>query len=194
MNGLHDNAHKRTSITELLNPVGSSSPTASLDGSYGSPQLNTLSSASYVPAQQQQQQHVSPPSSYPMNSSGSSFSLRAASWDRTSTDAAMSAQRRQQEPEASTSACRYGSSTPHSNSHPSSHQPNSHSVYPEQYQRPRPVDEPANYGIDVSWSPSSHEHAQPLAYGAQLVTPVPQMVYAQDRSASDLVRALLFSS
>ncbi|KAJ3520795.1 hypothetical protein NM688_g9112 [Phlebia brevispora] len=182
MNGLHDNAHKRTSITELLNPVASSSsPSGSLDASYSSPQLNNLSSGSYASAPQQQ--HVSPSTShYPMSGTGSSFSLRAASWDHTSTESPISTQRRQ-EPEASSSSCRYGSSTPHSGAHASSHQPNSHSVYAEQYQRPRPVDETANFGMDVSWSPSPHEHPQPIPYGAQLVSPVTPMVYTEDRAS-----------
>lgn len=169
MNGLHDNAHKRTSINELLNPVASSSPSGSLDAAYSPSQLNSSSYAS------PHQQHVSPsPSHYAMNGgAGSSFSLSPASWDHASSENQLATQRRQ-ETEASTSSCRYGSSGSHS------HQPNSHSVYPDQYQRPRTADEPSNYGMDVTWSPASHESSPAIPYAGQMV---PAM-YSDDRGGT----------
>ncbi len=162
MNGLHDNPHKRTSITELLNPVASS-PSGSLDAQYGSNQLNGLPSPSYGPSPHQQHM-VAPPSFHPsLGAPGSSFSLRAASWDQASNENQLGSQRRQ---DTEPSSCRYGS--------PASHQVNSHPVYPEHYQRPRAVDEPSpNYSMDVSpWSPNSHEQSPTSSYNAAMVSPI----------------------
>ncbi|PSR71835.1 hypothetical protein PHLCEN_2v12336 [Hermanssonia centrifuga] len=169
MNGLHDNPHKRTSITELLNPVASS-PSGSLDAQYGSNQLNGLPSPSYGPSPHQQHM-VAPPSFHPsLGAPGSSFSLRAASWDQASNENQLGSQRRQ---DTEPSSCRFGS--------PASHQVNSHPVYPEHYQRPRAVDEPSpNYSMDVSpWSPNSHEQSPTSSYNAAMVSPI----YSDERTS-----------
>ena len=158
MHSLHDNQHKRTSITELLNPIGSSSsPASAVDAPY-SPPPSLHGPGGFLPP------HVpSPP--YGMNggAGAGSFSLRAASWDQTSPENTPGSVRRQ-EAEPSSSSCRFGTSTGRP------HQPNSHSVYGD-YPRPRPVDETSNYGMEA-WSPSSHERSPaPVSYSGQMLAP-----------------------
>ena len=158
MNGLHDQGHKRTSINELLNPVASA-PQSHIDQhpAYNQAQLQSLSAPQYIQAPHQQ--HVSAPPSYPpqIHPAGSSFSLRAASWDHRSQEGLNP---RRQDSDSAPS-CRYGPQ--HVNSHP---------VYPEQYSRPpRPADEPSNYTIDVPPWPNSHEpHTVPYAH--QVIAPM----------------------
>ncbi|KAH8106073.1 hypothetical protein BXZ70DRAFT_1004357 [Cristinia sonorae] len=148
MNTLHDQGHKRTSINELLNPVASATPSQRLESHpvYNTNQLPTISAAAYIP----HQHHVSQPASYAppnMHPVGSSFSLRAASWDHSAGDAMT----RRHDAETAQS-CRYTPSIP---------QP----PYPDQQyprQPPRSIDEPQhNYG-NGSWPPS-HE-ALPVSY------------------------------
>lgn len=168
MNGLHEQNHKRTSINELLNPVANGPASGSLDPSYNPAQLGPIPSPPY--ASSPHGQRVPPVPPYSLDPARTSFNLRAASWDQSSE----SEMGRRQDGESS-SSCRYGSasSQPH-HAHP--HQPPPHPVYADQYLRPRPVGEPANYGIDVSpWTPNSHEHSP---YGAQMLTPM----YSDERT------------
>lgn len=169
MNGLHDQNHKRTSINELLNPVANAPASGSLDPAYSPPPLGTIPSPPYAHAPR-----VPTASSYHSGMSsapGSSFSLRAASWDHASSSE--SEVGRSQAAESPT-ACRYASG----NSHPHqahSHQSQPHAPYPDQYHRSRLVGEPANYGIDIaSWTPNPH-HPH---YGAQILTPM----YSDERT------------
>lgn len=175
MNGLHEQHHaKRTSINELLNPVANGpAAAADLDDAYAPPQLAGLPSPPYAaPPHAQRVQHgVSP---YSINPSGTSFSLRAASWDH----AHESELARRDDGEPS-SSCRYAAPAP-SHAHPAhaAHQPPPHPLYAEQYQRPRPVGEHANYGIDVQpWTPVQHDHAP---YGAHVLTPM----YSDERTGA----------
>lgn len=168
MNSLHDQGHKRTSINELLNPVASAPP-GHLDQhpSYAPNQLQALSPQGYIPAAHHQ--HVSAPPSYPpqIHTPGSSFSLRAASWDHRAQEG-INSRRQEADPAAS---CRY---TP---------QPvNSHPGYQEQYSRPvRPADEPSNYSIDVPPWPNSHEHHN-IPYPHPVVAPM----YTDERGGESL--------
>ncbi|EKM59423.1 uncharacterized protein PHACADRAFT_249898 [Phanerochaete carnosa HHB-10118-sp] len=171
MNGLHEQNHKRTSINELLNPVANVPASGSLDSSYSPPQLGVMPNPSYVhaPRAPTASSYHSGMSSAP----GSSFSLRAASWDHASTNEGEVGRGQAAE---SPSDCRYAAGNSHPQSHqahPHQSQSQPHAPYPEQYQRSRPVGEPANYGIDVAhWAPS-HLH-----YGAQMLTPL----YQDDRA------------
>lgn len=148
---LHDAQvhNKRTSINELLNPVG---PGTSLPPSYNQ-QLPSLSTAlQYQPSHQ----HAQPPAQFPQQhpsqvNNGPQFSLRAANW--ASQQKEELAARRS---EAGDSSCHY----PPSSSMP----PQTHPMYADSYAR-RPVDEaPPHYsmGVAQSW-PSSHEtYAPPM--------------------------------
>lgn len=175
MNGLHDHQHKRTSITELLNPVAAT-PSGSLDPSFNANQLSGIGVSQYV--QNSHQAHVGGPGPYhpSLGAAGSSFSLRAASWDHGQGENQTAARR--SEGDTASPTCQYGagnSSRPHQS--PPHHGP----AYPDQYQqRPRMADPPANYGPDVqSWPHNSHEHP-PVQYGAPVLSPV----YSDERSGT----------
>lgn len=161
MNSLHDHNHKRTSITELLNPIAAT-PASSIDSYTNSTQLPSLH-AQYLSSSQSH--HNSQPSAYAPQQigSGSSFSLRAASWDHgTKDDLAV------RRPESDPSACRYTSTV------------QSHPLYPEPVTRvPRPMDEQPNYGIEVGLWPPSHDTTNvSYAPGPQMIAPV----YSEERT------------
>ncbi|KAI0637942.1 Clavaminate synthase-like protein [Trametes polyzona] len=206
MNNLHDaSAHKRTSINELLNPVGATSPT-SLNPSYGHQQLPSLSVAlqyaqppaphhhAQVPAAQ-----YPPPSQQqsPINA-GPQFSLRAANWESPKDEFGP----RRAEPESA--SCRYPSSSmpqqqpqqqqaqqqphphshphPHPHPHPHAHQPppqqQQHAAYADSYARhARPAGETPHYSMEVQTWASSHETPS-ASYGPPMISPV----YSDERT------------
>ncbi|KAH9938513.1 uncharacterized protein B0H18DRAFT_967503 [Fomitopsis serialis] len=145
----HDPAvqSKRTSIHELLNPVG---PSTSLDQQYAQ-QLPSISHFMPQPHPHQHPQHVQamPPPQYspPMNSQPS-FSLRTASWDQQATKDDLA-----RRPETDPNACRFG--------HPSV--PSHHQYYQETYPRSsRSVSETPSYGMDIpSWSTATEQANSP---------------------------------
>ncbi|KAI0921387.1 hypothetical protein AcW2_006378 [Taiwanofungus camphoratus] len=159
MNSLHDpHVHKRTSINELLNPIAAT-PSGSLDSTFNSNQLPSLS-AFIQPAHPQHVQSNTASGYPPSMSSGSSFSLRAASWDHATKDD-MAARR----PEPDPASCRY-TSVP------------SHSMYQDAFSRPaRQIEETPNYGIDVPTWPGSTETAN-ASYGPPMISPM----YSDERT------------
>ncbi|KAI0363568.1 Clavaminate synthase-like protein [Pilatotrama ljubarskyi] len=170
MNNLHDaGAHnKRTSINELLNPVGATS-SSSLNSSYGQQQLPSISAAlQYVPPHPHHQHHAQAPPQYappqhqsPMNV-GPQFSLRAASWDSSKDE--LGPRRADQE----AAPCRYSSSIPQ------------HPTYADNYARPsRPAEQPPHYSMDVQTWTSSHETPS-ASYGPPMMSPV----YSDERPAA----------
>ncbi|OSC98672.1 Clavaminate synthase-like protein [Trametes coccinea BRFM310] len=185
MNNIHDaNAHsKRTSINELLNPVGAT-PSSSLTSSYPHhhpghhQQLPSLSAALQYShphshphhAAQQQQPQYPPPPPHQSQMNGPQFSLRAANWESA---AAKDEQLGPRRPDQDNPSCRYSSSSSSLPHHPT--------AYPDNYARhPRPVLEAPHYGMPVPTWPSSHEPPSP-AYGPPMMSPV----YADDhRSAA----------
>jgi [histone H3]-dimethyl-L-lysine9 demethylase len=168
MNGLHEQNHKRTSINELLNPVANGpAAAASLEGPYTQAQLGGMANPPYASAPRV----PAAASSYhsPLGVPGSSFSLRAASWDRSGGNENDLGRREDGEP---SSSCRYASANPS----PHHAHPPPHPVYADPYHRSRPVGEPANYGIDVSpWTPNAHS-----PYSAQILAPI----YSDDRTGA----------
>ncbi|KAI0771994.1 Clavaminate synthase-like protein [Trametes elegans] len=166
MNNLHDvSAHnKRTSINELLNPVGATS-------SYPHQQLPSLSAALQYAPNIPSHRHAPPPPQYqqpppqqqPPINSGPQFSLRAANWEPAKEELAQ-AQRR---PESDPAACRFNP--------PSMPQ---HAPYADNYSRhARPVGEAPHYSMEVQTWPSSHETPS-AAYGPPMMSPV----YSDERA------------
>ena len=178
MNGLHDHHHKRTSITDLLNPspVPSNAPSSSLDPALAGPFDDlTLPAFGTAPAHHDVQQVPYHPMALQVDGPGSSFSLRAANWEQAENQH-LTGRPPDDDPTAvaAAAACRYNTNNNSNQSHPPP--PVHHSpVYPDQYhqqQRPRSVDVPANYGIDVhNWPPSSHD---PVQYAAPVLSPIYQ--------------------
>ncbi|EGO01531.1 hypothetical protein SERLA73DRAFT_166071 [Serpula lacrymans var. lacrymans S7.3] len=81
MNGMHD-SHKRTSISQLLNPLGTSHESSSYSPSVQLPSISSTTALSPY-----QHSHQAPQGAFnaPVES-GSSFHLRAASWDHVTDD------------------------------------------------------------------------------------------------------------
>jgi hypothetical protein len=184
MNSVHDHHHKRTSITELLNPSPvPSTPSGQLDPSFAAGNLGDLATPSYSSPSHHARSGPSE-SSHPglqIGGAGSSFSLRAANWEQ-GDDQASTPRRPDNDTAAAT--CRYGQDNAAHVQQQRHHGP----VYPEQYhQRPRSVDAPANYGIDIqNWQHYSHDHTPTT----QLVSPV----YAEERTgAASPARSLSLS-
>lgn len=176
MNAMHDHHHKRTSITELLNPspVPSSTSSGQLDSSFAAGNLGGLAVSSYTAPSHHVRGGPSEPyhPALQIGGAGSSFSLRAANWEQGDDQALTS---RRPDDDTAAAACRYG---PDNAAHVHQRPPSSHHgpVYPEQYhQRPRSVDAPANYGIDIqNWQHYSHDHTPATQYAAP-------SVYADER-------------
>ena len=174
MNPVHD-AHvhtKRTSINELLNPVGA--PASSLEPAYNQ-QLPSLAAALQYPPHH----HAQAPAQYPQQlppqmNNGPQYSLRAANWESQKEE--LAAARRS---EVENASCRYppqGSMPPHP-------------MYADSYAR-RPTDEaPSHYSMDgaQSW-PSSHEPPN-ASYAAQMMPPV----YPDERAGELLLVAPITS-
>lgn len=180
MNGLHDHQHKRTSITELLNPtpVPSNAPSSSIDPALAGP-YDDLAIPSYGPPTHQVAQGVP---YHPTLQPGNSFSLRAANWEQ-GENQQLAGRRPDGDAAAAAAACRYdpgdASNHPHPPPPPVHHAP----VYAEQYhqqQRPRSVDVPTNYGIDVqNWPQGSHDPHSAVQY-APMLSPI----YQDERTGS----------
>ncbi|KAI0332443.1 hypothetical protein GY45DRAFT_1369153 [Cubamyces sp. BRFM 1775] len=183
MNNLHDvNAqNKRTSINELLNPVGATSSSA-LSTSYPQhhQQLPPISDALQFAHPHSHPQHhphhhaqaaaspsqYAPPSHQSQINSGPQFNLRAASWDSSKQD--MGSRR----PDPDSVPCRYTSSSTIPHQHPQ--------YAPDNYARPsRPVGETPHYSMEVSTWSSSHEPS-PASYGPPMMSPV----YPDERAAA----------
>ncbi|CAL1701506.1 unnamed protein product [Somion occarium] len=175
---IHEQAHnKRTSIDQLLNPVGSQAAAAPLDSRsvYASNQLPNLTppNVAYLPPNHQQ--HVSAPPSYPpsMHQQPGSFRLSAASWDH-GVDERMPG--RHHDLDNSTS-CRFQPGPSSVHSHPS---------YPEQsyprHQRPIESEPPTNYSnMDVQpWSNS--QDAPNVQYSGHGVMPP---TYSDERNGGE---------
>ena len=127
---------KRTSIHQLLNPIG---PSTSLDQQYAQ-QLPSLSQ--FVPQAHPAHVPAMPPPQYssPINSQPS-FSLRTASWDQSATKVQDDFSGR---PESDPNACRYDPPA----------MPPQHQYYQDPYPRSsRSANEPPNYAMDApSWA------------------------------------------
>ncbi|RDX53605.1 Clavaminate synthase-like protein [Lentinus brumalis] len=163
MNHLHDpHVHnKRTSINELLNPVGATSSSSLQQQQYNQQQLPSLAAALQYP----HPSHAQPPQQYPQQSqmnAGAQYSLRAASWEHKQEE--LDPRR----PESDKGSYRYTQMPPLP-------------VYADNYPRqPRPAQEaPSHYSMDAaqSWS-SSHETPS-----ANYVPPMMPQVYPDERSA-----------
>ena len=141
MNHLHDpHVHnKRTSINELLNPVGATAASSSLPPSYNHQQLPSLSAALQYPLP-----HGPPPYPHPSSSqlNQAPFSLRAASWESGKEE--LGPRRSDSDP----ASCRY----------PPPAALVSHPAYSDGYPRPPRPDEAPHYAVDgpQQWSPT-HE-------------------------------------
>ncbi|KAL6298095.1 Clavaminate synthase-like protein [Sparassis latifolia] len=168
MNSIHDpHVHKRTSITELLNPVAVPSAPPLDPAAYSTTQLPGLSS--FLPPAHSQHVH---PHSYPqpINTSAPSaaFSLRAASWDQATKDNNMPSTMRRQDSDPA--SCRYSSSSSVPPHHPIYHQ--------DPFSRPaRQLEETPNYGMDVQNWPTSSDQAN-TSY-PPLISPM----YSDERTA-----------
>ncbi|OCH86213.1 hypothetical protein OBBRIDRAFT_797392 [Obba rivulosa] len=151
MNGLHDpHVHKRTSITELLNPI-TSPPSYSNHNKL--PPISAYIGSSHA-------QHTSPPGpAYPPGpiGNGPTYSLRAADWN--------SGAKEDGPPRhpGSDSPCRYASSSVSSQT--------TQLYGPDPYSRLQPrIEQASNYGIaGPAWSPS-HDAAS-VSYGVHVVPP-----------------------
>lgn len=174
MNRIHDNANKRTSINELLNPVANGAPRSLDTPNYPSGQVNGYTGPQYM--SQDRPPAASDRSVYHpvMNVPGGSFSLRAASWDQRSNN---EVNPRQEQEAEYPSACQYTSSPPHAYA-------SSDNEYPDPYARPRPTGEHANIGMDVpppssSWSqPPSHESPPSSSFSSSMQAPI----YSNERT------------
>ena len=142
INGLND-SHKRTSISQLLNPASrepSSFPPGQLQG---------------LPPSQSQHDQQGAPYQGAFNHA-SSFHLRAASWDQVQDD-------------PSKRRLDNGVNTVRAYHHPHM-DPVFYGEHPSRPHRPRPG-EPNNFGMDGAvWAPP-HEIAH-MAYGAPVIPPM----------------------
>ncbi|KIJ70383.1 hypothetical protein HYDPIDRAFT_172215 [Hydnomerulius pinastri MD-312] len=158
MNNVHDN-HKRTSISQLLNPSSDSS-------GYSHPtHLPSLASSPGV----SQYQHAQHPPHGPYTQhpeSGSSFHLRAASWEPVNDD--QSAPKRR--PDAGPTAARSYPMPPHMYAE-------MNGEIPPRQPRPR-MDEHGNYAMTGGAWPSQPEVSS-VSYGSPVVAPM----YSDERTA-----------
>ncbi|KIJ19833.1 hypothetical protein PAXINDRAFT_174430 [Paxillus involutus ATCC 200175] len=155
MNSMHDN-HKRTSISQLLNPSSDSS---------GYSHVTHLPSSPGV-SQYQHPQHP-PHGPYPQQTeSGSSFHLRAASWEPVNDDQAAPKRR----PDAGPTVARSYPMPPHMYAE-------MNGDMPSRQQRPR-MDEHGNYAIAAGAWPVQPE-VSTVPYGSPAVAPM----YSDERTA-----------
>ncbi|KAH7930065.1 Clavaminate synthase-like protein [Leucogyrophana mollusca] len=159
MNGLHD-SHKRTSISQLLNPSSDSSSSYS-----HAAQLPSLSSPAGLSQYHNPQNNPQGGYGQPIEA-GSSFHLRAASWDHVSED--QSAAKR-----------RIDNGVAAGRSYPMPPQ-----IYPDvngdmaaRQARAR-MEEPGNFGMAGSAWPS-HPEASNVSYGPPVVAPM----YSDERTS-----------
>lgn len=166
VNTLHHDPHahgKRTSITELLNPINA--PPSALEPRYHPNQLPPLSAAFMGPPHAQPGQPTAQPYPSPM-SAPASFSLRAASWDQSAKND-MGIHR----PDSDPSACRYPSNAVQ------------HPMYHDAYVRPvRPGEESPAYSMQ---SPGWHNSPEPAnqAYVPSQMSP-PMTMYSDERTGA----------
>ncbi|KAF9224367.1 Clavaminate synthase-like protein [Gyrodon lividus] len=155
MNSMHD-SHKRTSISQLLNPSSDSS---------GYSHLPSLSSSPGV-SQYQHPQHP-PNGPYPQQpESGSSFHLRAANWEPVNDDQAAPKRR----PDAGPTVARSYPMPPHMYAE-------MNGDVPPRQQRQR-MDEHGNYPIPAgAWS--AQPEVSTVPYGSSVVAPM----YSDERTA-----------
>lgn len=160
MNGMHD-THKRTSISQLLNPSSDSSAYSH------APHLPSLAAAPGVPTYQHPQ-HPHHPHYPPHPDSASSFHLRAANWGPANDD--QSGARRR--PDAPPAPPRPYPMHPH--------------MYPElngdmQSRQPRPrIDEHTPYAM----APSPWPHSQPDMSHVHYASPVLAPMYSEERTGN----------
>ncbi|EIW61789.1 Clavaminate synthase-like protein [Trametes versicolor FP-101664 SS1] len=168
MNNMHDASvhNKRTSINELLNPVGATSSSSA----YGHQQLPSISTAlQYVPPPHPHHHAQAPPQYPPLPqqsqvNAGTQYSLRAASWDSSKDEQGP----RRMEPEAA-APCRYP---------PAPQQ--QHPAYVDNYARhARPGGEAPPYSMEVPTWTSSHETPS-ASYAPPMMSPV----YSDERTAA----------
>ncbi|OJT13379.1 Lysine-specific demethylase 3A [Trametes pubescens] len=172
MNNMHDASghNKRTSINELLNPVGATSSSSLAPPSYGHQQLPSLSAALQYAPPPHTHHHAQPPPQYPpppqqpQVNGGPPYSLRAASWDSSKDEQGP----RRIEPEVAP-PCRYP---------PAPQQ--QHSAYADTYARhARPGGEAPPYSMEGPTWTSSHETPS-ASYGPPMMSPV----YSDERTAA----------
>ncbi|KAI0069112.1 Clavaminate synthase-like protein [Artomyces pyxidatus] len=164
MNGLHDpHGHKRTSITELLNPVAAP-PTVdpALPQPNGFPQH-----ANYVNSPHYPHQQMGPPAHDQAQGQSATFKLSAASWDQGNSQAnggSAGHERTRQEQYA----------YPRGYPTPPGHPPNMY----QDHSRPRPREEQANFDPALWQSPGVHE-GNLSSYNQPMIAPT----YSDERTS-----------
>ncbi|KAF9246860.1 hypothetical protein BU15DRAFT_69720 [Melanogaster broomeanus] len=158
MNSMHD-SHKRTSISQLLNPSSDSSGYSHVT------HLPSLTSSAGVP-QYQHPQHPPPHGPYSQQpESGSSFHLRAASWEPVNDDQVAPKRR----PDAGPNVARPYPMPPQMYAE-------MNGDMPQRQQRPR-IDEHGNYAIAANPWPTQPEVPN-VPYGSPVMAPM----YSDERT------------